>query len=392
MQQNCGKALSTCKFKTTFDRSRLFCKSFPGIWLISLLLLLISLHATAQKSLSDTSRSTAITLGLHGHYGFIIPHSSEVREISDSYPRGVELDVSFHFTDSAAWQYLQGYPRLGASLAYFNFGNPEVLGNGYSLVVFTEPFLSAQKKFSLSFRLGLGIAYLDNVYDPETNPENLFYSTAISFPLVANLMVNYRLNERYLLRAGASYNHISNAGMRQPNKGINYPTITAGFNYAIRTAPFPQREPEKAITTNQDRYFLVALLAGAKDSRTDNTKKLPLIGITAYLSQRIGRINGLVAGAEWVADYTIREHLQKNNDRRGFTRAGLLAGHEFLIGRFRFSQQLGVYVYAPYPAYDPVYQRYGLEYHTENKLFLGINLKAHRHVADFFDVRAGMRF
>ena len=37
---------------------------------------------------------------------------------------------------------------------------------------------------------------------------------AICFPLVASLMANYRLNRHLLLRAGLSYNHISNGGAR----------------------------------------------------------------------------------------------------------------------------------------------------------------------------------
>ena len=80
--------------------------------------------------------------------------------------------------------------------------------------------------------------------------------------------------------------------------------------------------------------------------------------------------------------------------RRGatdFQRGALLAGHEWQLGRLRFSQQLGFYVYAPYPARDDVYQRYGLAYHPKGKLFLGVNLKAHRQVADFLDARVGLR-
>ncbi|EJF09284.1 hypothetical protein O71_16275 [Pontibacter sp. BAB1700] len=77
---------------------------------------------------SDSTRS-AINIGLTGHTGFIIPHSREIRDISGSNPWGIEADVSLHFTNERAWQYLQGYPRLGAALAYYNFDNPDILGN-----------------------------------------------------------------------------------------------------------------------------------------------------------------------------------------------------------------------------------------------------------------------
>ncbi|AHM63461.1 lipid A 3-O-deacylase, PagL superfamily protein [Flammeovirgaceae bacterium 311] len=365
----------------------LHCTTFT----LFLLLITPGLLIARQNYESDTSR-TAINIGLQGHYGFIIPHSSTIRDIADSNPWGVEADLSFHFSNLKAWQYLQAYPRLGASLAYYDFDNPEVLGKAYSLVVYAEPFLSANKNFSISFRLGGGIAYMTNPYDEETNPENLFYSTRFSFPLVANLMANYRLSDQFLLRAGGTYQHISNGGINQPNKGINFPTATVGFNYAIRQATFTDRQQMEGEQEGSRRNYLVALI-GTRHDRTDKpTEQAPLLGITAYMSQRIGRISAITAGAEWIADFTIKRELESRGEDKDFQRGALLAGHELQIGRIRFNQQLGVYVYAPHKGKDPVYQRWGLEYHTQKMLFFGINLKAHRHVAEFLDVRAGLRF
>ncbi|WP_224997255.1 acyloxyacyl hydrolase [Cesiribacter sp. SM1] len=357
-----------------------------------LLLTTSTLYAQQATVTENNSKSTAINVGLQGHYGFIIPHSSTIREVADSNPWGIEADLSFHFTSAKAWQYLQGYPRLGASLAYYNFNNPDVLGNAYSLVFYAEPFLSAHKNFSVSFRLGGGVAYLTNPYDEETNPQNLFYSTRFSFPLVANLMANYRLNELLLIRAGGTYQHISNGGINQPNKGINYPTATLGINYAIRPATFIERQPQSEEEQGDKQNYLLALI-GSRHDRTDQPEEQAnLIGVAAYVSQRIGRISAVTAGAEWIADYTIKKELESRGEDKDFQRGALLAGHELQIGRIRFNQQLGVYVYAPHKGRDPVYQRWGLEYHTPKLLFFGINLKAHRHVAEFLDVRVGVRF
>ena len=129
-----------------------------------LLLVVSSLPALlwAQKEATEHT-PPVLNVGLNTHYGFIIPHSNTVRHIANSNPWGVEADISLHFTDARAWQYVQGYPRLGAALAYYNFDNPDVLGNAYALLLYAEPFISAHKNFSLSFRLGGGVAYLDRV-------------------------------------------------------------------------------------------------------------------------------------------------------------------------------------------------------------------------------------
>ncbi|MEJ8801932.1 acyloxyacyl hydrolase [Pontibacter sp. H249] len=361
------------------------------LWLVNFSAASVPLPASTADSDTITTSRAAINLGLYGHYGFIIPHSQDIRNIADSNPWGITTELSIHFTDSASWQYLQAYPRLGATFAYYNFDKPDVLGNAYALILYVEPFLSAHKNFSLSFRLGAGLAYMNNVYHPTTNPDNLFYSTKISFPLVANLMANYRLNDYLLLRAGATYKHISNGGIRQPNKGINFPSASLGIDYALRPAHFPQRQPIAIKSGERKRHYLVAILGTMKDRKDIPTDKLPLVGINAYASQKLGRLSALTAGAEWVADYTLKENLKDRGRNEDFQRGALLAGHELYIGRFRFSQQLGVYVYAPSKGRDPVYQRWGLEYHTAKRLFWGINLKAHRHVADFLDARVGLR-
>jgi hypothetical protein len=338
----------------------------------------------------DTGR-TAINLGLHVHSGFIIPHSETILALSSSKPRALEADFSFHFTGAEAWQYLKCYPRLGVSLLYTNFGNPQVLGHAYSLLVYAEPFFTAHKSFSLSIRLGTGLAYLDNIYHPEKNPQNLFYSAPISFPLVANLMANYQLDRHLLLRAGLSYNHISNGGLRQPNKGINYPTLSAGINYTLRPGHFPARPASTYSMGEKKQDFLLALIFSYPDRGDSRSQKAPLIGATAYASRRVGPLSALTAGAEWIANYALRPTVRQYHRATDFQRGAILAGHEWRIGRIRFSQQLGIYVYAPYPARDAVYQRYGLEYHSGRKLFGGVNLKAHRQVADFLDARVGLR-
>jgi hypothetical protein len=62
-------------------------------------------------------------------------------------------------------------------------------------------------------------------------------------------------------------------------------------------------------------------------------------------------------------------------------------GHEFLLGRFLFSQQFGAYVIKARNQPADVYQRYGLMYRISQHFSLGINIKAHGHVANFLDAR-----
>lgn len=354
---------------------------------------LTGVTAFPQTRTGEDSLRSAVVLGLRGHYGFIIPHSASIRSISYSKPWALEADIAWQLTRMRAWQQCNCYPRLGITTTYVNFDNPAVLGSGFTSLAYAEPFFSVHRRLNLSFRMGGGLVYLNQVYDPVSNPDNLFYSTPFSFILQASMSVNVPLNEKTAIRLSGNYNHISNGGTKLPNKGINFPTLSLGLDYTVRPAQFPVRTKTRwrSEETKLNRLS-IALLGTAKTINEQEPQRYLTVGLMTSASRQIGRISALALGAEWIADGTLREEIQRQGLNRDHNRVALLAGHELLVGRFNFSQHLGVYIYAPQKAMDPVYQRYGLSYRFTDHLFLGINLKAHRQVADLMDVRLGYIF
>jgi hypothetical protein len=65
----------------------------------------------------------------------------------------------------------------------------------------------------------------------------------------------------------------------------------------------------------------------------------------------------------------------------------LVDGHEFLLGKFIFSQQIGYYLYKPAPYDRDWFHRWGIMAKVNKHWWAGFNLKAHLQVADFIDVR-----
>ena len=48
-----------------------------------------------------------------------------------------------------------------------------------------------------------------------------------------------------MLTASGNYNHISNGGLKQPNKGINYPTLALGLDYIPNPILIQNREKRR---------------------------------------------------------------------------------------------------------------------------------------------------
>jgi hypothetical protein len=330
---------------------------------------------------------------LRGHYGFIILHSRDLRPIKDSYPWGLELDLGKQFVSKRAWEFCNCYPRAGVALTYWNWDNRRILGHGLTAVVYAEPVFLTRHRFNLSIRMGGGLALLTRPYDALTNPNNLSYSTVLNFPLLVNLGLNYRLNPHWNLRLTAGYNHISNGGIHLPNKGINYPTTSLGADYALQAIDFKERARRLDRRPPDQRLRLyLHFLYSFKNAFPGVSEQYGIFGMEAQAVYYLGGWSGLTLGGEFVVDRSRKARIEHENRDLRHERASVLVGHRFLLGRVVFSQQFGVYLYDQFQVNDPVYQRFGLLFHVSDHVFAGFNLKTHRHVADFADIRVGWAF
>lgn len=353
---------------------------------------LIDNNMIIGQDIPDESKRRYLVLGYRQHYGFIVPHSKSIRSISYSHPWICEFDIDWLSTTDKSWDICFCYPRLGVSISYVNFDNPEVIGSGFSLVPHIEPFLFYGSKVSLSYRAGLGISYLTNPYDSITNPHNFFYSTHFSFVALVNIALNLSVNDQLHLRLAGNFNHISNGGIALPNKGINYPTVNLGVDYTLQPPIIKERPKTKKELYPKDWRWNLAFIFTGKNAERSEAKMYPVVGTAFDVSKVIARISALNVGAEWISDGALKERLRRDSIILDHNKIALLAGHELLIGRFTFSQQLGLYIYDPHKARNDVYLRFGLNYKITEHLFCGTNIKTHMHVADFLDLRIGYTF
>lgn len=332
--------------------------------------------------------------GFKTQSSFIIPHSEDLKPISGTYPLGFQVDWSKLNLSQKAWEQCNCYSKIGLSFAYFNYRNPEILGNSYNLILFAEPYLGFENRLYFTFRTGIGLTYLNQVFDEKTNPQNTFYSSPISFIVLLNLAANYRIDQQWSLNLTAHYNHISNGGISHPNKGMNFPGIGLGIDYSLQPVSFKSRqkiEVEKGKLMGYGRLFVTRKTVEARDEFPEETELL--YGLAGGAILRITNFSALSTGLEIFRDNT----LSIEAERRGISKSpyvvGTGIGHHFIFGRFNFNQQMVYYLYKPFDfTSKKFYQRYELAYRISNYLQVGVSLKAHGHVAENFDLRLGVIF
>lgn len=370
------------------------CKKLVGLFFLAAFL-----NASAQKKeVPDSLRQ--LVLAARYHSGFVFAHNIHVQNTKGTKPDGFELEYAHLKTDSATLNKFKCYPRLGLSFTYVDF-NSRLLGKSYSVCYFLQPEYKLGNQLTMNVRASAGFSYLTNPYDIVKNPANQTYSGHINNFLQIGLGLSYPLNKHTGIYAMGNFFHNSNGGFKLPNAGLNYINASIGLQYFNYSTHLPVYKKIKDTSwKNQPVHFDVSVYYSPKDgykySDTSKQQRKFVLGTSVQIVKQVGNIDALTVGAEIYYDDALRSIKDIYvKDNSSATLAGVLIGHQFLLNRFTFTQQLGAYVFKQTDVYNTryqnlfhtVYHRWGLNYKINNNLFAGITLLAHNQIADFIDAR-----
>lgn len=331
---------------------------------------------------------------LQGHYGTIIPHNQILEPFGANKPAGINLSYSRLYTSENAWQLCDCFYRTGTSLSWYHFDNQRELGQTVNFRVFFEPLIAPENDFYASLRLGTGVAYISKVYDPETNPRNYFYSLPVSFPLYGAVFLHYKLVPDWELKLGGYFNHISNGGIKQPNKGMNFPALSAGLVYNP-VAHYPSDYTPKQVHVPGNVRWDVRVGTNIKVKNATREYSQKACWVTAFYAsgtQYLTRRMGITGGAEFIIDGYQRETVRRKGIDNNPNRLGMLLGFTLELGKFSFAPKLGLYALLPNHLYDHLYQRYDLTYRLTPNLHAGVYMNAVLNTADFMGFTLGLEF
>lgn len=314
--------------------------------------------------------------------------------LSQSHPNGLSLFIKRYTLGDKDWQQALNYPDLGIAFDYFDLKNP-LLGKAFSATSFLDYYIIRKPYSSFNFQFGVGISYNTNPYDQETNNKNIALGSAFAYALRAQLSYNQQILDRLDLILAVRLSHYSNGAFKMPNKGINVPTTDIGLAYAMNKkqpvyksyAAYP--EVDKSIKLN------IFLATGLKEIALVRDKKFPFLTSSIYGSKQTSLISSFNLGVDIFYSMGTKEEMETDRELEGekqdFKRVGIAGGHELHIGKLSFLTQLGVYIYRPYKADQPVYQRYGLKYSFSDQLFGGVFLKTHYGKAEAVEWGVGIK-
>jgi hypothetical protein len=340
---------------------------------------------------TDLSGQSTPIYALQAEYGFLILHSEDIAPIGPSNPRGIGVDISWSLDPEQHYQNCLCFPRLGISLNYHHLDKPNILGSAFPIYGFIEPHYRIFKDSFFYLRAGIGFSFQSLPFDEESNPLNLSYSRYLNTYVELGIGFEYRFSDLWGIRTGFHYNHSSNGGIQEPNKGLNYPTLTIGINRALRALPdYAPISRQNNKPEARKQFDIQAFLAGK--SFDESRVTYAVYGVEFSYLHQFNRLSAIDIGFEFTQNDAYAEIARQEDLDQSTFEANVLVGHSFVMGKFTFSQQAGIYLWRDYARTPDWFQRYGVQYYLWKGWSIGTNIRVHGHVAEFLDFRMGYSF
>ncbi len=354
---------------------------------------IIIIKTSAQTT--ESGYDYTFTTGGNLYSGFVIKHDKKIGHLSQGPTRGFEICFNKNTYGKQVWEQVFGYPDIGISLGYFDYGS-DILGQSLGLFIYSDFYLMRRRKFETIFKIGSGVGFHNKPYDNENNHKNVAVSSTITNNIQARLGLNYKLTDRWRLTGAITVTHFSLAAYSQPNKGVNITSANLGTTYLV-SKNVPAYIPlDENYQYDKSLKYNVNFSYGLKEIRPIGGQKYSVYVLTFYINKQVSRTNILNLGIDVFSNSALIEEMknsgQFSEDYPDHKRIGIMAGHELKLSRVAFLLQLGVYIYRPYKADKPIYQRVALKYYAGKRLYLHYGFITHYAKADHSEWGIGLSF
>lgn len=311
--------------------------------------------------------------------------------------QGIELNFSQHDHSNTTWTNIYKGAVRGLSFKFQDFGNPDQLGQGFTLFGHTSfPLIQGPKFGFLDFRIGTGMAYLTRKFDTETNPKNNAIGSNING--FVNLLFNYNKHFRWWhIGLGIEFSHYSSSAMKVPNLGLNIPSLNfnAGFNLEERVAfeAGDGKEDSNYEDVMTDAIYVIAFLSAKQNViKQHEPKTRPVMALQGLYDLKIGKRWKLNTALDIIYNDANRHYYDTSTYTIGETiQFGAFVGASIHFYKAEFATGMGVYFWSPVRPFGMFYHRLGFRYHFTNNLVGTIGIKSHFAIADYLEIGIGYR-
>ncbi|WP_168171959.1 acyloxyacyl hydrolase [Algoriphagus sp. A40] len=308
--------------------------------------------------------------------------------------KALDFKIGWRKISNTPFNYLYRYPTLGFG---FNSAleNYEEIGRPQAVYGFMEiPFSVARnsRRVSFGYFLQLGVGFNLNPYDSLSNPDNKYIGSNINAYINMGLSSTIKFSERTDLQASFGLKHYSNGATKKPNAGINLFPLNLAMKIKlgdIKSIPDAAPEiPKKSLRT----FWNLTLYTGMKNYEIgDPAYFRGGLGVNYLLEPLYKYRFGLGLDLFWAQGMEAR-FPEEDFSFKDQTSLAVVGSWEWqLTDRLYVPIAFGAYLYRNELNQEMTwfYERIGARYRFDNNMFAGMQIKAHKAKADFFEFTVG---
>lgn len=329
--------------------------------------------------------------------GAIYEHKEQVSHLVTDHPWGVRITFDQQTTGSEAWETRYNYPDVGLTFIYLDYNNP-VLGQSIALIPHYQFYIGKNRasRSQFNYKIGLGLAYNTEKYDPEENNKNNVLSTDLSFGILFQAGYQFAITQRTYLVSSVAMTHFSNGSIKKPNSGINVFALNLGMSYRLDSGPIEYLPNTETPFRKPPVGFTVALSSGMHEAVRVGSGADPFFVLSGLVDKQLNRKSIFGIGLEWFYSVSLKkirkyDYWLEDGENPDFKRVGLVISHELLLNRLSLITQAGYYLYDPYSKFSTTYLRAGLRRYFGKKIFGSIAVKSHAARAEAAEFAIGYR-
>jgi hypothetical protein len=337
------------------------------------------------------------------HYGYMYFQNDQYHSALGRYCRhtpAFEFSLHRNTYGEHRWEVLHNYPSIGFTFYHSGFGNDSIsaeLGKVFALYPFINFPITPGESSRLSFKLGVGVSYLTNKFDPKDNYHNYAIGSHLNAAINLSFEYRQRIFDRLHWVTSAGLTHFSNGATRAPNMGINIFSVATGLSWYL--AP-PKAHIDKRLRPKNylfefdgKRHFITdyQYTMGLKDmSQQYGTHSYYFVhDLAANFMLQISERDRLGIGVEMVYD---------NSDKITkpewdiYLKPGFLLTYETVLDRVSFIFNLGMRNNAPLnsPIFGMLfYQKVAARYYFIDGLYATLAFTTYDIKADFISIGIG---
>lgn len=360
------------------------------------------LFLCCQETLSaqlDSTERWSLSLAPHG--GFVIAHHKSMAHLVQGHSSGGYLYAKRLVNGSKYWHEAYNMPEHGVDVTFTNTGNPQQLGQQFSISYLLNLPLNGKRYAEDYLRisspgyhhwlgLGLGFGYSTKSWDLETNHQAAVLGSqgnvAISLQYSARLMM-LKWGE---VRAGFRLSHLSNGAFQLPNLGTNNASLFVGYVVGRTRSSYMKIIPEP----KWERYlFSFGLVGGFKEIPPPTGRKYATGVFSSLAEKRVSYKSAFGLGLDVLFDSSTKPLVAQRRDilirNAEAIQVGALLSYSLFFDRFSLKIQQGFYLRDQQRINTMLYHRVGLRYALGRQWYAQLTLKTHFAKADYGELGFG---